>query len=545
LIVDELTARTLAHPSSKVKDLPPAAVNRTLRRLSNPVLCCDGGKHVWLTRRRLTKVWRVSRTRIARRALALCAIALGASSLLAACERRGDPAPPEPAQSALDVSQPDGWDADVAMAAAVDLNPDPAVVEVEIEAKLAAVELLPGKKTMAWTYNGTIPGPMIRARVGDRVVVHFKNSLPAATTIHWHGIRVPNAMDGAPGVTQPAIEGGASFEYDFVVKDAGTYWYHPHTDSSVQVGQGLYGAFVVTDPNDPGEFGEDLVLVLSDASLAASGEFLPADSGGAFGDLFGREGSVVLVNGKAHPTLKVRSGKQQRWRIVNASRARYFSVGLRDHRFVRLGGDNGLAARSSDVYGLRITPGERADAVFTPADAPGSRRTLYWSPVNRGYGTEFARAREPILEIETVDLPAVTPAPIPSELRAIEPLDLAGATQRTINLTIDVRNNEVEMGIDGRPHWKATAIEARVGETQIWRIVNDTAFSHPFHLHGYFFQVLDEARIPEWKDTVDVPTKSELKIAVAFDERPGMWMYHCHILDHAEAGMMGHLHVLP
>jgi FtsP/CotA-like multicopper oxidase with cupredoxin domain len=490
----------------------------------------------------LTKVCRVKRTRTA---IAAAAIAIAGCSVLGACERRSDRAPPEPPQSALDVAQPDGWDADVAMTAAVDLNPDPAVVEIEIEAKPAAVELLPGTKTMAWTYNGTVPGPLIRARVGDRVVVHFKNSLPAATTIHWHGIRVPNAMDGAPGMTQPAIESGATFEYDFVVKDAGTYWYHPHTDSSAQVGQGLYGAFVVTDPNDPRELGDDLVLVVSDASVAVSGEFLPTDSGGTFGDLFGREGSVVLVNGKANPTLKVRAGKQQRWRIINASRARYFSVGLRDHRFVRLGGDNGLAARSSDAYSLKITPGERADAVFTPVDAPGSRRTLYWSPVNRGYGTEFARAREPILEIETVDLPAVTPAAIPSELRAIEKIDLAGATQRTINLTIDVRSNQVEMGIDGRPHWKASPIEARVGETHIWRIVNDTAFSHPFHLHGYFFQVLDEARVPEWKDTVDVPTKSELTLAVKFDERPGMWMYHCHILDHAEAGMMGHLHVLP
>jgi FtsP/CotA-like multicopper oxidase with cupredoxin domain len=328
-----------------------------------------------------------------------------------------------------------------------------------------------------------------------------------------------------------------------VLRDAGTYWYHPHLDSSAQVGRGLYGAIVVEDPNDPKELGDDLVLVVSDASLTETGELVPADSGGSFGDLFGREGSVVLVNGKVHPKLKVRAGKQQRWRIVNASRARYFNVGLRDHRFVRLGGDNGLAARSSDTYALKVTPGERADAVFTPVDAPGATRTLYWSPVNRGYGTEFARAREPLLEIETVDLPPVTPAEIPRELRAIEPVEVAGATERTMNLTIGVHQNKVEMGIDGRPYWRAEPIVAHIGETQIWRIVNDTDFSHPFHLHGYFFRVLDEA-VPEWKDTVDVPTKSELRIAIKFDERPGQWMYHCHILDHAEAGMMGHLHVI-
>jgi FtsP/CotA-like multicopper oxidase with cupredoxin domain len=113
-----------------------------------------------------------------------------------------------------------------------------------------------------------------------------------------------------------------------------------------------------------------------------------------------------------------------------------------------------------------------------------------------------------------------------------------------MDLTIALRDNKVEMGINGRPHWKAQPVVARIGETQIWRIVNGTDFSHPFHLHGYFFRVLDDAVVPEWKDTVDVPTKSELRIAITFDERPGQWMYHCHILDHAEAGMMGHLYVV-
>jgi FtsP/CotA-like multicopper oxidase with cupredoxin domain len=276
---------------------------------------------------------------------------------------------------------------------------------------------------------------------------------------------------------------------------------------------------------------------------------VPADSGGSFGDLFGREGSVVLVNGKVQPKLKVRTGKQQRWRIINASRARYLNLGLRDHRFVRLGGDNGLAARSEDVYSLKITPGERADAVFTPVDPPGSTRTLYWSPVNRGYGTEFARAREPLIEIETVDLPPVSPATIPTELRTIEPIDVTGAPERTLELTIALRNNNVEMGINGHSYFHhgehAEPIVTHIGDTEIWRVVNNTDFNHPFHLHGYFFQVLDDTLVPEWKDTVDVPTKSELRLAVRFDERPGEWMFHCHILDHAEVGMMAHLSVLP
>ena len=441
---------------------------------------------------------------------------------------------------ARDVAQPEGWADELAMPVPHDLNEDPTVLEIALEARVEAIELLPGTKTVAWTYNGTVPGPMLKAKLGDRLIVHFKNSLPEATTIHWHGLRVPNDMDGAPGVTQAAIESGASFHYEFTLTDAGTYWYHPHIDSSAQVGRGLYGAILVEDPADPSTFGDDLVMILSDIGLDKQGELLPADNGGAFGDLFGREGSVLLVNGKVRPTLKVRNGKQQRWRIINATRARYYNLRLRNHRFIRLGGDNGLAARSADVYNLIVTPGERADAVFTPADAPGSRNVLRWVPTERGYGSTFNRASEQMLYIETVSDPPVTPEPIPIELRAIEPLDVGNAKQRTLDLTIAI-TADVEMGINGAPYWKAKPLEAALGETEVWRIVNNTDFSHPFHLHGYFFQVQDPSRVLEWKDTVNVPTKSELTLAVRFDDRPGARMYHCHILDHAEAGMMGTL----
>jgi FtsP/CotA-like multicopper oxidase with cupredoxin domain len=274
--------------------------------------------------------------------------------------------------------------------------------------------------------------------------------------------------------------------------------------------------------------------------LDEEGALLPADTGGNFGDLFGREGAVLLVNGKVRPTLKVRNGKQQRWRIINATRARYYNVRLRNHRFMKLGGDNGLAARAQDIYNIIVTPGERADAVFTPADPPGSRNVLRWVPTERGYGSTFNRASEEMLYIETVADAPVVPEPIPEELRTIEPIDVTNATHRTLELTISI-GSTVEMGINGVPHWKAEPIETFVGATEVWRIVNDTDFSHPFHLHGYFFQVLDDSRVPEWKDTVDVRTKSELTIAVRFDDRPGAWMYHCHILDHAEVGMMGTL----
>src|SRR5688572_15157778 len=131
--------------------------------------------------------------------------------------------------------QPEGWDAGVKLAEAVDLNPDPRVVEINLEARLARVEIAAGQAVEAWTYNGSVPGPLIRIRVGERLIVHFTNALPGPTTVHWHGLRVPFAMDGVPGYSQPDVAPGGSFTYDFVVPDAGLYWYHPHVRSAAQV----------------------------------------------------------------------------------------------------------------------------------------------------------------------------------------------------------------------------------------------------------------------------------------------------------------------
>jgi FtsP/CotA-like multicopper oxidase with cupredoxin domain len=474
---------------------------------------------------------------------------LPALLVVSSCTNEDERAPapvavPPPAASA--VAQPPGWDDELALKLAPDLDPDPTVLEVELEARIEELEIVPGTRTRAWTYNGSLPGPMIRAKVGDTIIVHFKNSLPEATSIHWHGLRVPNEMDGVPGLTQPRLEPGAEFRYEFVARDAGTYWYHPHQNSAAQVGWGLYGPLIVEDPADPEVFGDELVLVLSDISVDEAGQFLPADHGGEFGDLFGREGRVILVNGRVKPHLKVRAGKQQRWRVVNSARARYFSIQLRGHTLIKLGGDNGLAERSRALNRIVLVPGERADLVFTPSDAPGTSRAFEWIPTDRGFGSVYNRPREDIMHIDTATDPAVTPEPIPELLRPIEPIDVANAKEVTLDLTIATETmrdgKEVVMGVNGIPYWKSKPLEARIGETQVWTIRNDTDFSHPFHLHGYFFQVLDE-RVAEWKDTVDVASRSSLRIAVRFDDRPGIWMYHCHILDHAESGMMGHLWV--
>jgi len=213
---------------------------------------------------------------------------------------------------------------------------------------------------------------------------------------------------------------------------------------------------------------------------------------------------------------------------------------------IKLGGDNGLAERAQEVGRIVLVPGERADLVFTPQDEPGTVDAYKWYPTERGYGSTFNRFSEDIMVMETVAAPAVIPEEIPVFLREIPPVDVTDATELLLDLTITFTpEDEVEMGINGIPYRNVEPIEARVGETHIWRVRNDTDFAHPFHLHGYFFQVLNENLIPEWKDTIDIPVGTERLLAVKFDERPGVWMYHCHILDHAEVGMMGQLKVDP
>jgi FtsP/CotA-like multicopper oxidase with cupredoxin domain len=214
---------------------------------------------------------------------------------------------------------PTGWDTDIRLKEARDINPDPAIVEINITAKVARVEVAPGKFVDAWTYDGGLPGPLVRARVGERLIVHFKNELPQPTTIHWHGVRVPIEMDGVPDISQPEVQPGETFTYDFVLRDASLYWYHPHVFSAAQVGFGLYGALLVEGPEDEIGIADQLTIVLSDIGFDRQGKLESADSGGPAGMVFGREGAHLLVNGKVMPKLLARSGAPQRWRIVNTA----------------------------------------------------------------------------------------------------------------------------------------------------------------------------------------------------------------------------------
>jgi FtsP/CotA-like multicopper oxidase with cupredoxin domain len=452
-------------------------------------------------------------------------------------------APPQARQA----EAPAGWQGPAQLVEAPDLNPDPRIVEVTLDARVATVETAPGHRFEAWTYNGTLPGPLIRVRVGDRLIVKFTNNLPQPTTVHWHGLRIPIQMDGVPGASQPEVKTGETFVYDFTVPDAGFYWYHPHVMSAAQVGFGLYGALLVEDPSEDASAYDEVVMVLSDIEVDEKSKQLgDPESGGSTGMAFGREGNWLLVNGREMPTLRARAGVPQRWRVVNAAKSRYFQLDPDGPKFITIGGDAGLQAAPVESDTLVIAPGERIDAIFTPVAKSGNTLTVDWRLFNRGYGSVEARIPiGPLFDIAIEGTPPASPVKAPLLSRTIEPLDTKGLREVNVEFTIAQRSNGAfEYGINGVPFQKEKPFHAREGETQIWNLVNTTAWSHPFHLHGFFFQVLDKNDQPvrplAWKDTVDVPFKSTLRVAVKFDAgRPGEWMFHCHVLDHADGGLMG------
>jgi FtsP/CotA-like multicopper oxidase with cupredoxin domain len=437
---------------------------------------------------------------------------------------------------------PAGWAEGLALPTTVDRNPDPQVVEIDLVAQLADVQV-DGKTVHAWTYNGGLPGPLIKTHVGDRLIVHFKNELDQPTTVHWHGVRVPIEMDGVPEISQPEVKKGESFTYDFVVRDAGLYWYHPHVMSAAQVGFGLSGALLVEDPADGVGVDDQLTLVLSDIGFDKKGVLEPADSGGSAGMVFGREGEYVLANGRHRPTLKARPGAPQRWRIVNAAKSRFFYLDLEGQLFTVIGADGGLQERAITTDILLVTPGERVDVIVTPKGKAGTPLPLRAMLYNRGYGSVEYRAVEDVLTIEFTKDPPVTTKPI-TVSRPLPVPSAEGATSVDVVLTLPpMKNNKSEFQVNGVPFWKAKPYQAKLGEKQVWVVKNESDWDHPFHLHGFFFHVIDEQGNPvrplALKDTVNVPMKTTVRLLVTFDERPGEWMFHCHILDHADGGLMG------
>jgi bilirubin oxidase len=421
-------------------------------------------------------------------------------------------------------------------------------VEVNITAAVVTLSMQPGVQSEVFAYNGSVPGPTLDVREGDHVIVHFRNNLPEPTTIHWHGIHLPFESDGSP--FRP-IAPGKTHDYEFTVRagTAGTYWYHPHPDrrTGFAIGKGLFGGIIVHAADDPLPPMPEKLIILSDNRFLQDGSIGFSEAGSVTGGVDeenGREGPVLFVNGHVMPTISIGNGEVQRWRLVNASAGRIYRIALSGHTFLHVGSDGGLFEKPLQVKEILLTTGERVELLVRGTGAPGTRSVLQDLPYDR-YApqtrpTDWQTTRD-LLTLQTTNEAVANPITIPATLRKIIPLDTSKSTAvRTIVFGQGIINGKTM-------DMSRVDVSTHVGATEIWEIENIVGMDHPFHLHGFQFQVLDRDGVPEpyraWKDMLNIPKHSTARIIVRYDDYPGKWMFHCHILDHEDHGMMGVLEV--
>lgn len=403
-----------------------------------------------------------------------------------------------------------------------------------------------------WTYNDVTPGPEIRAAKGGRLQVRLINQLEEPTSIHWHGIRIANAMDGVSGLTQEPVPPGGTFEYDFSAPDAGTYWYHAHNKSWNQVARGLYGPLIVEEAEPAFDREHDLTLVIDDWRLNPSGA-LDLASLGSLMDWShgGRLGNWLTVNGTSLPRYTLNAGDHYRLRLINTANARVLEIdpGRFNAKVLALDGQALPEAEAPRYAPLLIGPAQRMDLLVTPK--AGNDFTL-----EEVSGEPFAFATFSVAGSARPSGspprlgPNSIPEPDPDNASTVK-LDMTGGAMGGA-VDIVYQGKRLEAGDHRKTGqmWAFNGIanladepmfSAERGETIIIETTNNTAFMHAMHLHGHHFRVIERggSTIDDgkpWRDTFLVGPDQTTTIAFVADN-PGKWLLHCHMLEHAAAGM--------
>ena len=429
---------------------------------------------------------------------------------------------------------------------AVGLRPPDSTTPPRVIARTAAigeVEIGPGVRYRTWMYDGSFPGAEIRARDGERLRIEVANHLPEDTTIHWHGLPVPNAMDGVPGITQAPIAPGSSFAYEFTAGPAGTYMYHTHV--GLQLDRGLFGPLIVEEARPHVSYDREYTVILDDylptdpAPLSATGGMM---GGGMMGG--GMAGgatppyTALLINGRlpASPVaFSVRRGDRVRFRFINPSGATTYRVAIGGHRLAVTHAD-GRPVQPVTVDNFTISMGERYDAIVD-ADNPG-----VWNVSAVPLEVQAPPARALLVYADsTAPHPPANALPDQLRGRTLTLDDLIGIegngaeigpADRRFDLALSGGMMSRQWTINGQAYPNADPIDIHAGEIVEFRMTNLSMMIHPMHLHGHFFQV---GRA--FKDTVLVPPyMGSIRFRFAADN-PGKWFFHCHNLYHMEAGM--------
>lgn len=424
---------------------------------------------------------------------------------------------------------------------------DPAVARFELTVQKGETEFFPGKPNITLGYNGNLLGPTLRAKRGQRVEITVHNSLREYTTVHWHGMLLPGSEDGGPHqVVAPDSDWKARFTVD---QPAATLWYHPHGigNTATQVYFGLAGFFILDDEASekldiPREYGvDDIPLVVQDRRFSSAGVLLYNTTMRDI--MYGMQGKTLLVNGAVNPYLMVPRAKV-RLRLLNGSNAGFYDFSFEGNKkFHQIASDGGLLIRPVEMNHLSLSPGERGEIVMDFSGyGPGT--VLY-----------LRNGRLPALKIIVGKGKKESP-PLPEVLAVVPPLPYTG-TETVRRFTLSGLGRMV--GINGRQmNLRRINEQVRLNSTEIWEITSRTGMMgmmggggnmlHNFHAHGIQFQVLarNGSMPPEnergWKDTVQVREGEVVQVITRF-QYPGDFMYHCHVLEHEDNGMMGQFRV--
>ena len=433
------------------------------------------------------------------------------------------------------------------------LRSENGLLEVSLTAAVGQTKLA-GRTVRAAGYDGRVPGPTLRVRPGDRMVITLRNALAETTNLHTHGLHVsPQGNGDNPFV---AIEPGESFTYEIALPadhPPGVFWYHPHHHGMVadQVFAGLFGAIVVEDV-DAIPVTRERLLVISDVTITRAGAVASA---GPADRMMGREGEDVLVNGQVRPVLNARPGERERWRVVNACVSRFLDLRLPGQDLTLLGLDGGRVPSPARVDAVLLAPGNRADLVV---EMRSGWSLLQAEPVDRGAPMGMMMGSRPVASVVTladvvVDgdvagaLDPVPTAPAPVDLSATP---VARTREITLGMGMGpgMGGGMMSFTIDGKEFDPGrTDLAVALGDVEEWTLVNSSPMDHPFHLHVWPMQVIrigsQAPSAPTWLDVVNVPAGQSTVVRVAFDRHPGRTVYHCHILDHEDLGMMGVIEV--
>ena len=424
---------------------------------------------------------------------------------------------------------------------------------------------LGGRTVTTWAYGDTAPGPLLRADAGDVLRVEVDNQLPVATSVHWHGIALRNDIDGVPGITQDPITAGGALRYEFTVPDPGTYFYHPH--SGVQLDRGLYGVLVVDDPDEPGRYDAEWIVVLDDwvdgtgrtpdqvltelqqasGSDGSMGGMEGMDHGSMMGGMGGMQSPLLggagdiayphyLVNGRMpnNPvTLSAKPGHRVRIRFVNAGSDTAFRVAVGGHRMTVTHSD-GFPVMPVPTDALLIGMGERFDVTITLRD--GVFPLLASAEGKNGQGLAVIRTgsgRPPAADVQVRELMGTVL--LGTDL---SPADAARLDRRPVDrrhdLTLAGTMAPYRWTIDNKTFPDTEPLAVVQGERVRLRFVNQSMMFHPMHVHGHTFALTQGGAR---KDTVIVRPMQGLEVDLEADN-PGRWATHCHNIYHAEAGMM-------